>query len=146
MSVGTWFFKVYNRVSAPTRGFSKKLWYGFYFKNLLECRKNSELLEKARIDVKFNSSTEPLVSVIIPTYNRSRLLIERAIPSVLAQSYKNFELIVVGDHCTDDTEQLVKKLDDNRVKFVNLPVGGKYPKKGYNRWLVAGCIPRNKGL
>ena len=146
MSVGTWFFKVYNRVSAPTRGFSKKLWYGFYFKNLLECRKNSELLEKARIDVKFDSGTEPLVSVIIPTYNRSRLLIERAIPSVLAQSYKNFELIVVGDHCTDDTEQLVKKIDDNRVKFVNLPVRGKYPEKGYNRWMVAGCIPRNRGL
>jgi glycosyltransferase involved in cell wall biosynthesis len=124
----------------------KKLWYGYYFRNWLERRRNIRLLELARINVKFDSTAEPLISVIIPTYNRSRLLTERAIPSILAQSHKSFELIVVGDHCTDDTERLLKKIDDNRVKFVNLPVRGKYPEKGYNRWMVAGCVPRNKGL
>ncbi len=38
------------------------------------------------------------------------------------------------------------KIDDNRVKFVNLPIRGKYPKQSFDRWMVAGSIPRNKGL
>lgn len=115
---------------------AKKLWYGCYFKNWFERRKNRWLLEKARININVDSSTEPLISVIIPTYNRSKLLTERAIPSVLAQSYKNFELIVVGDHCTDDTEQCFKKIDDSRVKFVNLPIRESI----LNRVLIDGWL------
>ena len=124
----------------------KKLRYGYYFKNWFERRKNRALLERARIDVKFDSGIDPLISVIIPTYNRNKLLTERAIPSVLAQSYKNFELIVIGDRCTDDTDKRIMKIDDDRLKFVNLPVRGKYPKSSFDRWLVAGSVPRNKGL
>ncbi|MBW2593833.1 MAG: glycosyltransferase [Deltaproteobacteria bacterium] len=48
----------------------------------------------------------PLISVIIPTYNRAWVLAE-AIDSVLAQDYKNFELIVVDDGSTDNTSDLL---------------------------------------
>src|SRR5260370_22450535 len=56
--------------------------------------------------------SRPLVTVIVTTYNRSRLLTERCIPSILGQTYDNLELIVVGDGCTDDTEELVSQLND----------------------------------
>ena len=52
-----------------------------------------------------NRKEDPLVSVYVPTYNRADLLMERAVGSILAQTYRNFELIVVGDHCTDDTAE-----------------------------------------
>ena len=45
----------------------------------------------------------PIVSIIIPTYNRADL-INRAISSVLNQTFKNFEVIVIDDGLTDNTE------------------------------------------
>ncbi len=60
---------------------------------------------------------EKLVSVIIPTYNRSRFLKE-AIQSVLNQSYNNFEIIVIDDGSDDDTEELVKQFNDSRIKYL----------------------------
>ena len=63
---------------------------------------------------------EPLISVYVPTFNRSKILIDRAVTSVLEQSYKNFEFVIVGDICTDNTEQQLKKVNDKRIKFINL--------------------------
>ncbi|MDO8665381.1 MAG: glycosyltransferase, partial [Gemmatimonadales bacterium] len=63
----------------------------------------------------------------IATYNRGAVLCERTIPTVLAQTYPHFELLIVGDHCTDDTEERVKALKDPRIRFVNLPERGNYP-------------------
>lgn len=61
----------------------------------------------------------PLVSVIISTYNRSNVL-KYAIASVINQTYPHFEIIVVGDHCTDDTEEVVSSFTDPRIRFYNL--------------------------
>jgi glycosyltransferase involved in cell wall biosynthesis len=58
-----------------------------------------------------------LVSVIIATYNRGSLINE-AIDSVLNQTYKNFELIIVDDGSTDDTEMRVKEFNNPRIRYI----------------------------
>lgn len=59
----------------------------------------------------------PKVSVIIPTCNRSTLL-RSAIVSVLAQTYQDFEIVVVDDCSTDDTQQVVSSINDKRVRYI----------------------------
>ncbi len=66
-------------------------------------------------------SDEPLVSVIIATYNWSSVL-HFAIASVLAQDYANIEVLVIGDGCTDDSQSVVEQFDDPRIRWHNLPV------------------------
>lgn len=61
----------------------------------------------------------PLVSVIIPTYNWSNVL-KLAIHSVLWQTEQNFELIVVGDGCTDDSGAVAQAFGDARIRWHNL--------------------------
>lgn len=90
--------------------------------------------------------SEPLVTVIIATYNRAELVTARAIPSILAQDYRNLEVLVVGDACTDDTPQRIAKIRDARVSFINLPERGKYPQDPDARWMVAGSAAMNEGL
>jgi len=65
-------------------------------------------------------NNQNLVSVIMATYNRSNI-IGYAIKTVLNQTYSNWELIVVGDHCTDDTEKVVLDFSNPNIKFHNLP-------------------------
>ncbi len=62
---------------------------------------------------------EPLVTVILATYNWSSVL-RHAVRSVLAQTHENFELLVVGDACTDDSEEVVRSFADPRVRWENL--------------------------
>jgi len=59
----------------------------------------------------------PIVSVIIPTYNRAHL-VGRAIRSVLNQTYQDFEIIVVDDGSTDNTEEVVKSFNDPRIRYI----------------------------
>ena len=63
--------------------------------------------------------TGPLVSIIIATYNRSNIL-KYTISTVLKQNYQHFEILVIGDHCTDDTESVINSFDDKRISFYNL--------------------------
>src|SRR4051794_39151296 len=63
----------------------------------------------------------PAISVVIATYNRSCALV-CAIESVIRQTFTDWELIVIGDACTDDTAEIVERYvrADPRVRFVNL--------------------------
>jgi len=65
-------------------------------------------------------SPPPLVSIVVATYNRSQV-VAHAIASVRRSTITDWELIVVGDHCTDDTEAVVASFADPRITWVNLP-------------------------
>lgn len=61
--------------------------------------------------------TSPLVSIVIPTYNR-RAALSRAIASVFSQTIEDYELIVVDDGSTDDTLEMLAQLGDPRLRII----------------------------
>ena len=74
-----------------------------------------------------------MISVIIPTHNREKT-IKKSIDSVLCQTYNNIEIIVVDDKSTDNTEEVINSIKDNRIKYIKLD-----ENKG-------ACFARNKGI
>lgn len=76
----------------------------------------------------------PRVTVIIATYNRSSVL-PFAIGSVLRQTFGDFEVLVVGDGCTDDSAQVVEAIRDPRVRWIGRPVNSGHQS-----------APNNEGL
>lgn len=58
-----------------------------------------------------------LVSIILPTYNRAEF-IRASLDSVFAQTYMNWELIIIDDGSTDDTVEILKEYDDSRIKYL----------------------------
>ena len=92
------------------------------------------------------SETDPLVTIIITTYHRPELLRDRAIPSVLAQTYRNLECLVVGDAAAPETAEVVASFADPRLRFVNLSSRGPYPERYEDAWLVWGGTPYNTAL
>lgn len=91
-------------------------------------------------------AAEPLVSVVIPTYDNHRLLRERALPSVLAQTYQHFEVVVVGDAASDEARAAVEGFADPRLRYSNLTHRGPYPEDPRSRWYVAGVPPYNEAV
>jgi len=88
----------------------------------------------------------PLVTIAIPTYNRGKLLVERTLPSIFAQTYKNIEVLIVGDCCPDDTPEVLANVVDPRLRFINLPKRTEYPDDPASRWFISGLNPLNKGM
>ncbi|HMZ01739.1 MAG TPA: glycosyltransferase family 2 protein [Burkholderiaceae bacterium] len=70
-----------------------------------------------------DSTPAPLVSIVLPTYNRADVL-GRAVASVLAQTFTNWELIVVDDGSTDATHGWLAGLTDRRIRVVRQANGG----------------------
>ncbi len=71
--------------------------------------------------------TYPLISVVIPTYNRVQLLL-KAIGSVLSQSYSNIEVIIVDDGSTDWTKRAILSIEDPRLIYHEIPHSGHIGK------------------
>jgi hypothetical protein len=92
------------------------------------------------------SDPEPLVSIPIPTYDAYELLGERALPSVLAQTYRNIEVIVVGEASPPETEQVVAAFADPRISYVRLNRRGPYPDDPSQAWMSAGTVPFNEAV
>jgi glycosyltransferase involved in cell wall biosynthesis len=66
-----------------------------------------------------NQKNNPLVSVLIPTYN-SELYIKETLESILNQTYKNLEIVVIDDASIDNTINIVKRYEDKRIRlFIN---------------------------
>ena len=59
---------------------------------------------------------QELVSIIVPTYNRGHLIGE-TIQSVIDQSYKNWELIIVDDGSKDNTKERIEGFNDDRLRY-----------------------------
>ncbi len=85
-----------------------------------------------RTDGRQESETR-YVSVVIPTYNRAGML-KRAIESVLRQSYKNFEIIVIDDNSRDKTKETMKSFNDDRIRYIK------------NKENLGGSAARNIGI
>lgn len=142
-----WFkYQIYTRIILPLRKLPSNYQRDQYFSR----RANVErpLLEQARIQYEsvYTHNPSPLVSVCIATYNRGALLVERTIPAILNGTYQNIEIVIVGDHCVDDTVERMKAVTDPRVRFIDLPERGNYPQDQRARWMVAGVTPMNKAL
>jgi len=99
----------------------------------------------------------PMVSVLMTAYNREKYISE-AIESVLASTYKDFELVIVDDCSSDKTVEIAKQYEakDNRVKvFVNEKNLGDYPNRNkaasygrgtYLKYLDSDDVMRNDCL
>ena len=70
-----------------------------------------------------NSKEQPLVSIIIPNYNHAHLL-ERAINSVIVQTYQNWELIVIDNSSTDGSRELVSGFKNKNILFLSIDNAG----------------------
>lgn len=78
-------------------------------------------------------SSNSLVSIILPTYNREKY-ISKAINSIIEQEYTNWELLVIDDGSTDNTERIIKSFKDERIKYFYQENSGK------------PSVARNKGI
>ena len=60
---------------------------------------------------------KPFFSVVIPTYNHE-VFLEKAVKSVLNQTFNNYEIIIVDNYSDDNTENLIKNLNNKNIKFI----------------------------
>lgn len=67
-----------------------------------------------------SANLQPLISIVIPAYNRWEFL-QQAVASVIAQSYTNWELVVVDDGSTDGTKEGIQSLHDKRIHVFSVP-------------------------
>ena len=113
---------------------ARAVWYGLTEPVKLVCSRQIDL------------AADPLVSIYVPTHNRRELLIERCLKSILKQTHKNFEIIVVAHGCTDGTVIAVLGLRDPRIKIFAIPREQTYPPTLENHWFAGRVAASNVGL
>src|SRR2546425_114142 len=90
------------------------------------------------------NSERPLISITMATHNRADLLLHRSIPSVLRQTYGNWELLIRGDGAGRDTEFVIKSFNDPRIKYERLP--RRLYSSPQEQWAVGGGHALNDAL
>lgn len=70
------------------------------------------------------------LSIIVPVYNAAKT-ISLTIDSILSQTFKDFELIIVNDGAVDDSEFVIKKYRDNRIRYFYKSNGGVSSTRNY---------------
>lgn len=73
-----------------------------------------------------------MISIVLPSFNRAHIL-PKAVESILRQTYKDFELIIVDDGSSDNTCEVVKGFNDDRIVYVHQENAG-------------ACVARNNGI
>jgi O-antigen biosynthesis protein len=114
-----------------------------------EDAENRRRLWRVRGDAAYErafAEPDPLVSVAIPTRDRPELLAERTLPSVLAQTHDNLEVIVVGDHAGPEVAEAVASVGDPRVRYANLTQRHLASEDPRRHWLVASGMARNEAF
>lgn len=107
----------------------------------------SSLTEEANESIALNKQigdcsdfqSAPKVSVIIPTYNRARYIGD-SIRSVLFQTYRNFEIIVVDDGSTDDTTNVIEAISDPRLRYIQQENRGRSKARNLALSLARGTF------
>jgi len=105
------------------------------------------LLAEARADPSYEQAwdePEPLVTVILPTRERTELLRSRSLPAVLGQTHGRLEVLVIGDGPDPAAEQVVRELGDERVRWTHTSQRFVDPET-YRHWLAASTLTRNEG-
>lgn len=91
------------------------------------------------------NSTGPLISILMPSYNRPYLMARRSIPSVLAQTYANWELLVVSDGLRNGSvARVVRGFGDRRIRYHEIARPDYSEFDARARWFVAGAAARNR--
>ena len=80
-----------------------------------------------------NKKKIPIFSIVIPTYNHA-IFLKRALKSIIDQSFKNWEAIIIDNYSTDSTQEVVMDFNDPRIKYL----------KVHNKGIIA--ISRNIGI
>lgn len=88
---------------------------------------------------------DPLVSVVVAVHGAGAPLLERALPSLLAQTHANLEVIVVGDAASPGLERAIADAGDERVRFFNLSQRLLSHPQPRRHWLVGSTMARNEG-
>ncbi len=70
-----------------------------------------------------NTKSSPLVSIIIPSYNHGKF-VDKALRSVLNQTYQNWEVILIDNQSTDQTNEILSQFKDSRFKFFKIDNNG----------------------
>lgn len=123
--------KAYQPIFIETIYFKGRRWLGRYSKGLratkptpdkfskkLNWLNDSAVIEKASFTLsKVGEVKNPTVSVIITVYNRAHLL-HRALDSVVAQTFKDIEILVIDDCSHDDPYLVIKEYNDARIKYI----------------------------
>ena len=82
------------------------------------CFATMENITRHLTGLSLNMDDKPLVSVIMPVYNRKDT-VKNSVDSVLKQSYKNFELIIINDGSDDGSKRILEQIKDSRIKVLN---------------------------